>query len=85
MHTHVSTLYVIILYLWHQLLRKIDLECLILVDFLSNRQREKRERKRGKRDVTWAASFMTLENKKRGNIHVDIFQLLNMLVATLIL
>lgn len=31
--THVSILYVIILYLWHQLLRKIDLECLILVDF----------------------------------------------------
>ena len=42
--THVSTLYVIILYLWHQLLRKIDLEYLILVDFLSNRQREERER-----------------------------------------
>lgn len=42
--THVSTLCVIILYLWHQLLRKIDLEYLILVDFLSNRQREERER-----------------------------------------
>lgn len=45
--THVSILYVIILYLWLQLLRKIDLECLILVDF-SQQQAKGGERGRAR-------------------------------------
>lgn len=59
--THVSILYVIILYLWHQLLRKIDLECPVLVDFLSKRQRwgEREQVSERARSDTWAASFMT--------------------------
>lgn len=82
--THVSTLYVIILYLWHQLLRKIDLECLILVDILSNRQRRGRGSKSREQHVERLVSW-PLENKKRASIHSDVFQLLGMLVATLTL